>query len=169
MTARGQVWNTYIVTLLSYVSQIYLPSDADLNRINKILGWFMKLGRWLPAELIGSVAFTIRVVRFPQPVVAECYAWWCGRQARVHGADLPNFLCSRDGCFMLRVLRLCAGLLLPLACHNALARAGQDVINGVRLMDAKLLARFVRKGMAAHWTDCHRIRLKDKHLFGSRT
>ena len=64
---------------------------------------------------------------------------------------------------MLGIVRLCANLLLPTACYYPLARAGQDMINGVKLLDTKLLARFVRKGMAAHWTACHCVRLKEKH------
>ena len=148
VTARGQVWNTYLVTLVSYVSQIHLPSDAGLRRINTIMGKFMQVSRWLASDLIGSATFTIRVVRFPQPVIAECYAWWCGRQATAYGSELPNFLCSPQGSVMRNVVRRCSNLLLPLACWNSLARAGQDMINGVKAIDGRLLTRFVRRGMA---------------------
>ena len=163
VTGRAQLWHTYLVTLLSFVAQLYTPLDKDLIKVNHIMAKFMPVSTWLPCDLIGSVTFSIRVSRYPQPVLAECHAWWCGRQARAYGLCLADHLCTPKGKPMLDIVRRCFNILAPLVAWNKLARAGQGVLNGIRSMDSKLVTRFVRRGVAALSARDHVARLCGHH------
>ena len=64
VTARGQVWNTYIVTLFSYVSQVFDPTPFITARINRLRIYeasSLVAGRWDWSRNVGASAHEIPV------------------------------------------------------------------------------------------------------------
>ena len=92
VTASGQVWNVYLIPLLSYVAQIFLPPLLILEHVNSIMTNFMDTRFWLSEKFYPNVTWALGLTRFPVAPIAQLNSWFCARFTRVHCDGYSSYL-----------------------------------------------------------------------------